>query len=90
MRSMATTGPESSTRTLRQFAVHVASDQADAFSSMCRNLGIAFQLGGKVRIRDWRNRMIREGISFVFRRREDVETVLAYEEFLRKHAALAS
>ena len=74
----------------RQFAVHVAADQVERFSEMCRAIGIGFELGGRVRIRDWRTRTsVRDGRSVIFRRREDLETVLAYEQYLQKYQLLA-
>ena len=74
----------------RQFAVHIAADHVERFKAMCRAIGIAFEMGGRVRIRDWRNNAIREGRSFIFRRREDLETILGYEQYLKTHQQLAS
>ena len=74
----------------RHFAVHIATDHVERFKAMCHAIGIAFELGGRVRIRDWRNSAIREGRSFIFRRREDLETILGYEQYLKSHEQLAS
>lgn len=81
---------ESGASSVRQVALHVAADQVERFQAMCRAIGIAFEIGGRVRIRDWRTRTsIRDGRSLIFRRREDLETILAYEQYLKKYQLLA-
>lgn len=67
----------------RPFSLHVQAAQADRFDTMCRDLGVAYRIGSRVRLRDWRgNHPVRPGRTFIFDRREDVERVLAWEQRL--------
>lgn len=67
----------------RQFRIHVGAAHADSFDTICRDLGVPYRLGGRVKVRDWRgNHPVRPGRTFVFERREDVERVLAWEQRL--------
>lgn len=65
------------------FTVNVASDQVDRFRDVCCATGVGFRIGGCVRMRDRVHiGVFREGRSFIFRSREDVQTVLAHEHYL--------
>lgn len=70
------------------YTVNIASDEVDRFRDVCCATGVGFEIGGGVRMRDRREvGVFRRGRAFIFQSRDDVQTVLAYEQYLQGYAA---